>query len=140
MKKTVLCLCVLLSALSLSAQRAPEVKPVYMFGLAASFTDSLAYITDIQRVDSAYLYKNGFLADRPLYSQQLADKTKSMGHDNMTCMVFFNPKKAAVEKKYLKVKHRYGQQHGVAVTPLGNDEFSFTAVPFEQVIVKEVER
>lgn len=141
MKKAVLCFCVLLCALSVRAQhdrRAPEMTPVYMFGLAASFTDSLAYITDIQRVDSAYLYKNGFLADRPLYSRQLADKTEVMGHANMTCAVFFSPKKAAVEKKYLKVKRSYSRQHGVAVMPLGGNEFQFKAIPYEQEVVKEV--
>lgn len=140
MKKTILCLCVLLSALCARAQHAPQVKPVYMFGFAASFTDSLAYVTDIQRVDSAYLYKNGFLADRPLYSQQLADKTEAMGHAHMTCTVFFSTKKAAVEKKYLKVKRRYGLQHGVVVTTLPGDEFRFTAVPYLLEMVREVEQ
>lgn len=138
MKKIVLCFCVLLSAISLRAQRAPQVKPVYMFGLAASFTDSLAYITDIQLVDSAALLKNGFLAHRPLYSQQLADQTEKMGHSNMTCVVFFSPKKAAMEKKYLKVKRRYGQQHGIVVAPLGNDMFRFKAVTFDGEDEKEV--
>lgn len=122
------------------AQHAPEMKPVYMFGFATSFTDSLAYITDIQLVDSAYLYKNGFLSDRTLYSEQLANKTQQMGHANMTCAVFFSPKKAAVEKKYLRVKRRYGRDHGVVVTSLGNNEFRFKAIPFEEVVVKEVEQ
>lgn len=140
MKRIVLCFCALLATLSLRAQHAPVVKPVYMFGLVASFSDSLAYITDIQRVDSAYLYKNGFLANRPLYSQQLLDKTEAMGHANMTCAVFFSPKKATIEKKYLKVKRRYGQQHGVVVTSLGNNEFRFKSVPYEEEVVREVER
>lgn len=140
MKKIVLCFCVLLSALSLHAQHAPQVKPVYMFGFATSFTDSLAYITDIQRVDSAYLYKNGFLADRTHYSRQLADMLEKTGQTNMTCAVFFSPKKATVEKKYLRVKRRFARDHGVAVTPLGSNVFQFKAVPYEEVVVKEVEQ
>ena len=36
-------------------------KPVYMFGVGASFKDSVVYFTEVQLVDSVVLDKNGFL-------------------------------------------------------------------------------
>ena len=39
-------------------------KPVYVFGLAASFTDTIVYYTEIQLLDSVYLTKDGFLPQR----------------------------------------------------------------------------
>lgn len=46
-------------------------KPVYAFGVAASFNDSVVYCTEIQVLDSTALDKNGFLPKRDLYSYQL---------------------------------------------------------------------
>lgn len=46
-------------------------KPVYAFGISASFTDTVVYFTDIQILDSAKVSKEGFLAHRELYSYQL---------------------------------------------------------------------
>ena len=36
-------------------------QPVYLFGFAASFVDSLAFITDVQYIDSAYVSCKTFL-------------------------------------------------------------------------------
>ena len=46
-------------------------KTVYAFGIAASFTDTVVYFTDIQILDSAKVSKEGFLTHRDLYSYQL---------------------------------------------------------------------
>ena len=39
-------------------------KPVYVFGVGASFKDSVVYFTEVQLVDSVALDKNGFLPER----------------------------------------------------------------------------
>ncbi|MCR4921068.1 MAG: hypothetical protein K5945_05080 [Bacteroidaceae bacterium] len=52
----------------------PKLKSrtVWLSGVAFSELDSVAYITEFQKVDSAYLDgRNNFLADRQLYSMQL---------------------------------------------------------------------
>ncbi len=51
-------------------------KPVYAFGISASFTDTVVYFTDIQILDSAKVSKEGFLAHRELYSYQLKNYLK----------------------------------------------------------------
>ena len=46
-------------------------KPVYAFGIAASFNDSIVYYTEIQILDSVQLSKEGFLPKREMFSYQL---------------------------------------------------------------------
>ena len=58
-----------LVAVAYGATAKPKKQRVYMFGVAQSFTDSVAVMTDLQGVD-AYIMPNGFLADRSLYSLQ----------------------------------------------------------------------
>ena len=51
---------------------AEKQEDIYMFGVATNFKDSVAYITTIQRVDSAILRRgSGLLTGRSLYSTQL---------------------------------------------------------------------
>ncbi len=106
----------------------PVLTQVYMFGFAASFTDSVAYITDIQMVDSAYVFKKtGFLADRTLYASQLSSwLLTNLQRENMTCVVFFSPKRASLEKQFAKVKKKYQSGQAVVLTPLSSDAFQFT--------------
>lgn len=130
MKRFFLLLLLTGSFLSVYAQSA-KMQRVYMFGFAASFSDSTAFLTDIQTMDSAYVQHNGFLADRSMYSAQLQQAMATLsGKDNMTCSVFFAKKKKNVEKKYLKLKHRYGQKNGVVVKTLGLDQFRFLPVEY----------
>ncbi len=128
MKRSLLLLCLMLGVSKAVAQ-VPEQRCVYMFGFAASFVDSTAYITDIQAVDSAFVFKkNGFLADRSLYSNQLNYFLQTnMQKEDMTCVVFFDEKKSKLEKTFLKVRKKYSNDKGVLLTPLGKDVFTFTA-------------
>ena len=69
-----------------------ERTTVYMFGFSASFTDSVAYITDVQQVDSAYIdTKTDFLLDRVVYSDQLQVFMESLNvMKDCTCAVLFS--------------------------------------------------
>ena len=99
--------------------------PVYMFGFAASFADSTAYMTDLQAVD-AFLLSNGFLADRSLYSLQFNNYlVAKLRCENMTCAVFFNKSKSKMEKKFQKVRKKYRENEAVVLKPVGVDEFKF---------------
>lgn len=82
-------------------------KDVYMVGVAASFTDSLVYFTDIQLVDSAYLDKNGLLPERIQYSSQLKQYLESQGLKKRTCFIYFNTNPKKLEKTIRKMKEEY---------------------------------
>lgn len=126
--KRLLLISLLLAMVDLASAYEPLKRKVYMFGVAASFTDSVAYITDVQPVDEAHVHYNGFLADRTLYAAQLnVFMQTSMKRENMTCVVFFNKSKSKLEKKYLKVKKKFIAGQGIPLTPLGRDVFQFKA-------------
>ena len=62
---------------------------VYLFGMAASFNDSTAYMTDVQEIDAWINDKGKFLYSRENYSYQLRDFLQSQGFANATCITCF---------------------------------------------------
>ncbi|MBR1688382.1 MAG: hypothetical protein IJ710_07610 [Prevotella sp.] len=96
----------LLMASATSAKRV--VVPVYMFGYAASFSDSVVYLTDVQEVDSAWIDgKTRFLLGRDNYSAQLREHFTEKQMPNRVCGVIFALKRSDAEKMYLKMTRRY---------------------------------
>ena len=93
-------------------------KPVYAFGIAASFNDSVVYCTEIQVLDSTALDKNGFLPKRDLYSYQLKNYLE------YTCMIYFSESKKKLEKEAVKVKAKY-KKGTMALQTIAPDKFSF---------------
>lgn len=102
---------------------------VWLAGVAASFTDSLVYITDIQYLDSASFNPNGLLNGRPQYSLQLKDYLEQHGTlQHRTCFMFFNKKKKKLEKEMAKLRRSYQKSDNLSVN--GLEDFKFT-VPAE---------
>lgn len=133
-------ICAFLICMSLSAK--VEKKVVYIFGFSASFTDSVAYITDIQRLDSAYIEtKNKFLMDRVVYSDQLQTYLEGIKEmRNSTCVVFFDTKKKNLQAEYNKIKKRYGKDKNVILNTMEDEVFRFQSPvyqPSRTVVVQE---
>ena len=79
-----------------------------MFGVGASFKDSVVYFTEVQLVDSVVLDKNGFLPSRVQYSYQLKNFLEyQKGKLDYTCAVYFSEHKAKLEKEFSKVRKQY---------------------------------
>ena len=139
MKKYILTtLCLLLMAVGTASARKQQVEKMYMFGMAAAFTDTIVHFTNIQAVDSVWIEsKNNFLQDRDLYSLQLRnflrDKQQS---PNRTCIVFYSTKREKLEKKYQKMKRLYGKdKRGVEhfdVRYIMDTDFKFQPVKQEE--------
>ena len=91
----------------------PRQTKVYMFGFGVSFLDSVAYVTDMQLVDSVTIDDHTkFLQARALYGIQLQTYLKdSMHKENVTCVVYFNEKKKKVERLYSKICKKYRGLH-----------------------------
>ena len=102
------CMAVLGIATTASAKKV-AVSKMYMFGFAASFTDSIVHFTNIQEVDSVWIEsKNKFMLSREEFSYQLRDylaNQQQMPH--RTCIVVYNQNKAKLEKKYAKMLKLY---------------------------------
>lgn len=97
---------------SMTAEAKKTMVPkMYMFGIAASFNDSIVYFTNVQEVSNAWIEsKNKFLLDRQIYSNQLRDYLdKKLQMPHRTCIVYYNTKRTKLEKKYIKVRSLYLQ-------------------------------
>ena len=129
----------LLCSLSAMGQKnEPKMQRIYMFGFAASFTDSVAYQTDIQQIDSAWLDKHKMLVDRSLYSLQLQWFLESAKHKkNTTCTVFFATKPNKLERRWKKVQKRFQNIEGLHLHKLERDEFAFKAEEYRPIIMEE---
>lgn len=98
---------------------------VYLAGVSASFADSLVFFTDIQFVDSAAVDEKDMLVGRASYSYQLKDYLEQkQGEQNRTCFMFFNRKKAKLEKEMKKLKEKY-QKGGTLVVRDVDSSFKF---------------
>ena len=104
-----------------------EHKPVYAFGVSASFTDTVVYYTEIQVLDSGALDKNGFLPHREIYSYQLKNYLEiDKGHPNRTCMIYFSENQKKLEKEAAKVLGKYKKNKSVALEKIDTQSFKFT--------------
>lgn len=102
-------------------------KPVYAFGISASFTDTVVYFTDIQILDSAKVSKEGFLSHRELYSYQLKNYLEDNRlQQNSTCMIYFSENKKKLEKEATKILNKYKKNNRMTVSRIDSDKFHFT--------------
>ena len=102
-------------------------KPVYAFGISASFTDTIVYFTDIQILDSAKVSKEGFLSHRELYSYQLKNYLEDNRlQQNSTCMIYFSENKKKLEKEATKILNKYKKNNRMTVSRIDSDKFHFT--------------
>ena len=102
-------------------------KPVYAFGISASFTDTVVYFTDIQILDSAKVSKEGFLSHRELYSYQLKNYLEdNQLQQNSTCMIYFSENKKKLEKEATKILNKYKKNNTMTVSRIDSEKFHFT--------------
>ena len=102
-------------------------KPVYAFGISASFTDTIVYFTDIQILDSAKVSKEGFLSHRELYSYQLKNYLEdNQLQQNSTCMIYFSENRKKLEKEATKILNKYKKNNRMTVSRIDSDKFRFT--------------
>lgn len=128
------------AVVSVSAQSKPKMTPVYMFGFSASFADSVAFQTDIQRIDSAWIDSHKLLVDRSLYTLQLQYYVEGEeGTANTTCAVFFNTSKRKLQKTWNRVRKRYINAEGLRLRQLDTEHFRFHAEEYSPVIIGDVE-
>ena len=101
-------------------------KPVYVFGVGASFKDSVVYFTEVQLVDSVALDKNGFLPEREMYAYQLKNYLEyQKGKPDYTCAIYFSEHKSKLEKELSKVRKSYAKGDTFILENVKQTEFIF---------------
>ena len=127
-KSLFILLLVFVSAVAVASDRKEnkkdEAAPVYIMGVSMSFSDSIVYFTEIQKLDSVVL-ENGALPHLQYYSYELKDYMSF--EENMPgriSAIYFNEKRSKLEKKELKVKKNLVEKEGKTVRYLG-EKFKF---------------
>ncbi len=124
--KVLLALVVVLMTCSAFSLKGNKNKPVYIVGVAASFTDSLVFFTEVQFVDSVYLDKNKMLPERDQYSRQLKDYLEyGEGLANRTCFVYFSNNKKKLQKQMAKMKQKYQKGNTMLIRQVNPNAFQF---------------
>lgn len=101
-------------------------KPVYIFGVGASFKDSVVYFTEVQAVDSVLLDRSGFLPRRESYAYQLKNFLEyQKGKPDYTCAIYFSEHKSKLEKEAAKVRKQYAKGDTYILEDVKATEFVF---------------
>lgn len=109
LRNIVMVLMALMLCSAFTLKKEKKTEGVFLFGIAASFNDSVVYFTPIQLVDSVKLEK-GFLPKRAQYAYQLKNQIEvTQGKSDYTCMIYFAETKAKLEKEVAKVKGKYAK-------------------------------
>lgn len=98
---------------------------VYAVGVATSFNETVAYLTDMQVLNDATLDRKVYLHRRSGYSFQLRDYLVTQGKQDYTCLILFNVKKAKLEKELNKVRSRFAKDN-IQVLEIKEQDFRFT--------------
>ena len=108
-KHIIILLLSLLMATHAAEARRGEVQKLYIFGMAASFTDTIVHFTPIQELDSAWTdKKRGFLLGREEYSYQLRDYLgTALLMPFRTCIVIYDSSRKKIEKKFARMMRLY---------------------------------
>lgn len=105
------------------------VPKMYMFGFAASFSDSIVHFTDVQELKDVWIdTKTNFLLGRDSYSYQLRDYLAEHGMKDATCITSFALKQKDAEKKYLKLRKKYLRGNKFDIKMLAETDFKFEAI------------
>ena len=113
-----------------------------MFGMAASFTDTIVHFTPIHEIDNAWMDKKGrFLLARQEYSYQLRDYLAGQGFPQRTCIVIYDKKRKKAEKKRDKMIRLYnkpaknGRSYDVRYIP--QEDFRLRNVDMSESVEQE---
>ncbi len=109
-----------------SGRKDDAPKQAYLFGVGISMTDSTAFVTDIQTVDSLYLNEEGFLPHEAEYSLQM--KLYLANRLNMkekVCAVFYDDNKNDLQKEMSKVEGKLKDSGYKDFVRLVKDDFAF---------------
>lgn len=132
-------LAIFLSVSGAEAKKNSQVQKMYIFGMAASFTDTIVHFTPIEEIDSAWIEKKRFLMGREEYSYQLREYLASkLLMQHRTCLVVYDKNRKKLEKKYARMMRLYTttpkKGRSYDVRHIGQQDFRFQSVNMSDVV------
>ncbi|MBO7140984.1 MAG: hypothetical protein J6W19_10485 [Prevotella sp.] len=144
-KHIIICiLSLFLAASGAEAKKSSQVEKIYIFGMAASFTDTIVHFTPIEEIDSAWIDKKMFLMGREQYSYQLRDYlAQQLLMPQRTCIVVFDKKRKKLEKKYARMLNLYTtppkKGRSYDVRHIEQQDFRFKSVNMSAVVEQRLQ-
>lgn len=133
----------LLCATGAGAKKRSQVETIYIFGMAASFQDTIVHFTTVQEVEGAWVDdKTRFLLAREEYSYQLRNYlNEQLSMPQRTCIVVYDKSRKKAEKKQERMMRLYTQPPKGArqydVRHIGQADFAFHPVDMSATISQQ---
>lgn len=130
MRKFLTSLFIVAISLSCVAQKRTDsaYTPVYMFAVAQSFSDTVCYMSSLQRLDSISLSKDGLLQDRATYSTAFGNYIQNAyGQENTIPSLLFYKSRKTAESTYIRIRNRYMNRKHTRIQEVPASEFQFHA-------------
>lgn len=111
---------------------------IYLFGVSQQLSDSIAYVTNIYKIDRIELEKKTkFLPYRSEFSLQLKEYLEGQLHlKQQTACVFYSAKRKKLSKKFYKIKKRYLDNPNTKIVMIDEERFVFKH-PLDAATVQE---
>ena len=137
-------LALLLAVSGVDAKKSDQVQKLYIFGMAASFTDTIVHFTPIEEVDSAWMEKKRYLLGREAYSYQLRDYLATeLLMPQRTCVVVYDKKRKKLEKKYARMMRLYTDKpkkgRSFDVRHIEQQNFRFRSVDMSSILEQRLQ-
>lgn len=117
----------LCGVMSVSAK--DKVKTVYAFGYAVSLGDSVAYLSNIQVIDSVTVNaQTGFLENHGAIARQMEEALSAKYGKHFTCALFYKEEKKDIEKAYVSLRKHLKKEKDVRVEEIPESEFKFVSI------------
>lgn len=106
---------------------------VYAFAYGTTLSDSTAYISAVAQIPNATLAKSTkFLEGRGDYARQFKsylERTYPGSAAGYTCAIFFDTKRATLEKKFLQLRKKAGsKKHPLKIVEVAGSDFKFSPI------------
>lgn len=103
-----------------------EKTDIYIFGTSFSFSDSIMYMTEVQKLDSVMVRADYFLDGQDDYDSQFKKWLEAGGSSMQVASSQFFVKKSKADKKYAKVKKNAIRKHRCTIITV--PDFKYTRI------------
>lgn len=103
-----------------------EKADIYMFGTSFSFSDSIMYMTEVQKIDSVMVRADYFLDYQDDYDTQFKKWLENGGASMQVSSSQFFKKKSDADRKYSKVRKSAVKKHRCTIITV--PDFKYTRI------------
>lgn len=117
-----------------------KAKTIYFFGVAKNYTDSVACLTDVCKIDSVAISPSTKdVANLDMYTDQYRNYFLQNGQEGYICATFVADSYKKIEKLFLKQRMRLERKGGLKLSFISNLDFQYQFVDSKQIYRNEID-